>query len=185
MIINIITPCSRPEKLIEISKSINIPKDNYRWIIIFDRNKLPNSNLIPNNCEIYLHKDINSISGNAQINFALDLIKEGYVYFNDDDTIIHPEFWNNIKNLNDDFIYFLQDRKDGSIRLYSETVIVNNIDSHNFLVKYDIIGNTRWILNKYSADGIFASECFNKSKTTKRLEKILSTYNYLNDENQK
>lgn len=180
MKINIITPCSRPENLITISKSINIPNENYRWIVVFDRDELPNSELIPSNCEVYLHKDINSMAGNSQRNFALDLITQDYVYFNDDDTIMHPNFWNNVKDMNEDFIFFLQDRKNGTIRLYSETVELNNIDTHNFLLKYDIIGETRWILNRYDADGIFANECFNKSKKTKRLEKVLSTYNYLN-----
>lgn len=185
MKINIITPCSRPENLMTISKSINIPKENYRWIVVFDRDELPNSELIPNNCEIYLHKNSNSIVGNDQRNFSLDLIKEDYVYFNDDDTIIHPDFWENVKDSTEDFIYFIQDRKDGTIRIYSNTVQVGYIDSHNFLLKYDIIGNTRWVINKYEADGIFANECFNKSKTTKRINKVLSTYNYLNDEHQK
>ena len=184
MKINIITPCNRPENLITISKSINIPKENYRWIVVFDLDELPNSELIPSNCEFYLHKNVNSISGNSQRNFALDLIIEDYVYFNDDDTIIHSNFWDNVKNLTEDFIYFMQDRKDGTIRVYSNTVQVGSIDSHNFLLKNDIIGSTRWILNKYEADGIFANECFNNSKTNRRINKVLSTYNYLNDENQ-
>jgi len=184
MKINIITPCSRPENLITISKSINIPKENYRWIVVFDSEELPNSKLIPSNCEVYLHKNPISIVGNSQRNFALDLIKEDYIYFNDDDTIIHPDFWENVKNLNNDFIYFIQEKRDGTIRIYSNTVQVGNIDSHNFLLKYDIIEDTRWKLNIYEADGIFANECFNKSKNSNRINKVLSTYNYLNYENQ-
>lgn len=179
MILNIITPCSRPENLHKISKSINIPKENYRWIVVFDLDELPNNELIPNNCEVYLHRDKKSTVGHAQRNFALDLIKEGYVYMNDDDTIIHPELWENIKDLTEDFISFYQENKFGGIRLKGE-VGIRKIDSHNFIVNNNIIENTRFIIDKYEADGYFAIECFNKSKTKITVHKVLSTYNLLN-----
>lgn len=179
MIINIITPCSRPENLHEISKSINIPKENYRWIVVFDLDELPNNKLIPDNCEVYLHRNEKSIVGHSQRNFALDLIKEGYVYMNDDDTVIHPKLWENIKDLTEDFISFYQENKFGIVRLLGD-VGIGKIDSHNFVVSNDIIGNTRFIINKYDADGYFAVECFNKSKTKINVHKILSTYNLLN-----
>ncbi len=69
-LLNIITPCSRINNLQIISESINIPKENYRWIVVYDSLILPNSDLIPSNCEFYLHKDINSVFGNAQRNYA-------------------------------------------------------------------------------------------------------------------
>lgn len=179
MILNIITPCSRPENLNLIYQSINIPKENYRWIVVFDFDTLPSEDLIPENCETYLHRNPNSVAGHSQRNFALDLIKEGYIYMNDDDTTIHPNLWENIKNLNEDFITFHQNDKFGNIRLVGE-VGISKIDSHNFIVKNDIIGNTRFIVNKYDADGYFAIECFSKSNTKITLNKVLSTYNTLN-----
>jgi len=179
MILNIITPCSRPENLHKISKSINIPKENYRWIVVFDLDELPNNELIPNNCEVYLHRNKKSTVGHAQRNFALDLIKDGYVYMNDDDTIIHPELWENIKDLTEDFISFYQENKFGGIRLKGE-VGIRKLDSHNFIVNNNIIENTRFIIDKYEADGYFAIECFNKSKTKITIHKVLSTYNLLN-----
>jgi hypothetical protein len=180
MLLNIITPCCRPENLHQISKSINIPKENYRWIVVFDLNELPNPELIPDNCEVYLHRNEKSTVGHSQRNFALDLIKDGYVYMNDDDTLIHPELWENIKELTDDFISFYQENKFGSIRLYGD-VGVGKIDSHNFIVKNEIIGNSRFIIDKYEADGYFALECFNKSKSKILINKVLSTYNFLNN----
>ena len=63
MYLNIITPCSRPENLHKIAESINIPKDNYRWIVVCDLDELPNANLIPQNCEIYTHKNKESVAG--------------------------------------------------------------------------------------------------------------------------
>lgn len=82
-------------------------------------------------------------------------------------------------NLTDDFITFYQENKFGNIRLLGD-VGIGKIDSHNFVVRNDIIGNTRFIIDRYDADGYFAIECFNKSKTKHNLHKILSTYNLLN-----
>ena len=175
MYLNIITPCSRPQNLKLISKSINIPKENYRWIVVFDGLEIPE---IPNNCEAYSIKDNNSIYGNAQRNYALDLITDGYVYFNDDDTTIHPELWDEIKDKENDFISFKQSNKDGSLRLEGMQILPNFIDSHNFIASSKCI-NTRWVLDRYDADAFFAMECYKNAKESLYIPKILSVYNFL------
>lgn len=179
MFLNIITPCSRPENLLKISESINIPKENYRWILVFDSESLPTIELIPENCEYYCHKDLNSISGNSQRNFALNLIKDGYVYFNDDDTTFHPNLWENIKDLENDFISFTQINKDGRLRLLGNRIEVGFIDSHNFIVAKELINDTFFITDRYDADGYFAKECWGKSKNHLFINKPLSVYNKL------
>ncbi len=179
MFLNIITPCSRIQNLHIISKNINIPKDNYRWLVIFDSNQEPDKELIPNNCEFYLHKNPESTSGNSQRNYALKLIEDGYVYFNDDDTIIHPQLWENINNLDNDFISFQQLDKNGSLRLNGNVIRVGSIDSHNFIVHKSIIGDSQFIINRYDADGYFAIECYNRTKNPIWINKPLSIYNLL------
>jgi len=184
MFLNIITPCSRPENLKIISESINIPKENYRWIVVFDFDELPDKKLIPSNCEAYLHKNLESVVGHSQRNFALDLIDNGHVYMNDDDTIIHPDLWENIKNLNQDFISFSQGFQNGDLRLSGDTIKVNHIDSHNFIVSNKLIDTDRWIINLYEADGHFATTLFEKISENSDFEyifipKILSLYNFL------
>ncbi len=179
MFLNIITPCSRPENLLKISESINIPYKYYRWIVVCDSDSLPDKKLIPKNCEIYLHKNDNSVSGNSQRNYAIDMVNEGHIYFNDDDTTIHPDLWENIKDLNYDFISFIQLNKNGNVRLIGNNVAVNYIDSHNFIVSIKIVGNIRFILDKYNADGYFATSCFNQSVTKHYINKPLSVYNLL------
>ena len=177
MFINIITPCSRPQNLKKIAKSINIPRANYRWIVVCDRYFYPYLGYIPANCEIYCHKNKKSKSGNAQRNYALAKITEGYIYFNDDDTIIHPKLWENIKSKNEDFIYFKQ--QFNNIPRFSEDVKVGNIDSHTFLVTTAIISDLQWDLGLYEADGLFAMECYAKAKTKIFIDKELSVYNAL------
>ncbi len=179
MFLNIITPCSRPENLHKISSSINIPKKNYRWIVVCDMNELPNKELIPDNCEIYTFTSSKSISGNAQRNFALDMIKEGHIYINDDDTTIHPDLWENIKNLNNDFISFSQNNINGNLRLDGKYIKVGHIDSHNFIICSSIMGKDRWDLEKYAADGHFAEKIFKKSINPINITKVLSIYNSL------
>jgi hypothetical protein len=178
MFINIITACSRPNNLEVISKSINIPSENYRWIIVYDGEEKPSDLIVPENCEFYTHKDIKSRVGNSQKNFALDIIDSGYVYFNDDDTLIHPELWDSIKDRNNDFISFKQNDNRGRLRLHGE-VGYQKIDSHNFILTRELIGDSRWILDKYEADGLFAIECYNKSKSFIKVDKVLSIYNQL------
>jgi hypothetical protein len=178
-LINIITPCSRINNLHKISESINIPKENYRWIVVYDSLTLPDRNYIPNNCEFYLHKDINSVFGNGQRNYALDLVEMGHIYFNDDDTLIHQELWDNIKDYDDDFISFKQSNNDGSIRLNGDIIELGYIDSHNFITSHELVGNVRFELQHYTSDGIFAVNCYERAKTKRYINKLLSIYNQL------
>jgi hypothetical protein len=181
MFLNIITPCSRPENLYKIAESINIPRENYRWLVVFDSNTIPNN--IPGNCEAYAIKIKDSIVGNGQRNYALDLIKEGHIYFNDDDTTIHSDLWSNVYNKdNEEFISFIQQFKNNTFRLSGISIKLNNIDSHNFIVHSSIVGSLRWILNRYDADGIFAEQCFNKlTIPAYYIPKVLSIYNSLRE----
>lgn len=178
MFINIITPCSRPNNLLKIADSINIPRENYRWIIVFDADFVPEQ--VPDIAECYAHKHPTSMVGNAQRNYALSLINDGHIYFNDDDTIIHPELWDNIKSLDEnDLISFKQNWSNGKLRLEGTSITLNNIDSHNFITHISLVGNTRWVLNRYDADGLFAHECWKKCKNYIYIPKVLSIYNSL------
>lgn len=175
MMLNIITPCSRPYNLDKIAESINFP--SYRWIVVFDAVEVPTN--VPHQAECYALVDKNSTSGNAQRNYALDIVEDGWVYFNDDDTVIHPELWKNIQYLNNDFISFKQAWPSRALRLQGNNITPNNIDSHNFILHNSLIGDTRWVLHEYGADGIFANECYKRSKSPIYIDQVLSVYNTL------
>jgi len=179
MYLNIVTPCSRPYNLNKISNSISnsIPKENYRWIIVFDSDEVPDA--FPDNCEVYATRNSQSTVGHAQRNYALELINSGHIYFNDDDTVIHPDLWESIKYIDADFISFSQNNKDGSMRIKGDYIGISGIDSHNFIVSYDIAKNFKWVIDKYEADGIFAKECYDISNSKVFIDKVLSVYNLL------
>ena len=178
MYLTIITPVTRYGNLEAIKRSINIPRESFRWICVFDSTHIPHN--IPEICEAYCHVDPKSGVGNAQRNYALNLIEKGHVYFSDDDTLLHPHLWRKIENLDkQDFIHFSQIIKEGSLRLKGDRVEVNYIDSGCFIVSRECIGDTRWQLDKYHAGGLFAEECYKKSTLPRFIPKVLSIYNSL------
>lgn len=178
MIINIVTPCSRPENLMAMSESINIPLGRYRWIVVIDATDMP-SVMLPKNAEVYLAKVDGSTSGNGQRNKALDMINAGYVLFLDDDTILHKDLWDAVRYATEDIVCWQQSLKDGSHRLDAGDFRVCHIDSGSFMVKRSVIGDIRWDLGRYDADGYFAEKVFAKKQTIRKINQYLSHYNYL------
>jgi len=180
MFLNIVTPCSRPANLHTIASTITIPKENYRWIVVFDMDELPDPMYIPENCECHLHRDSKSIAGHAQRNFAAKLIDKGHIYQNDDDTALHPELWDSIKDLGHaDMITFAQLDTMGYVRLIGDVVELKKVDSHNFIVSKELVGDLEWQIERYDADGLFATDCAKRSTSKVYIPKILSIYNWL------
>lgn len=195
MFLNIITPTRDGKNLNTIAKSINLPKENYKWIVIFDLDSVPNYPK-PENTEFYCIKDPNSISGNSQRNHGLTKVENGFIFFLDDDTLLHPLIWDSIKDLSDDldFISFDQAWNTHGDAPYDKKNIINNnkvirtkghhpeldrIDSGNFIVNWRIAKQLTWNANLYNADGVFCLECFNLSKQKLYIPRILSVYNLL------
>ena len=179
MFLNIVTPCTRITNLPRIAESLKtIPEKQRRWIVVFDSPKLPE--ICPKEAECFAYWRKGSGAGNAQRNYALDLIKKGHIYFNDDDTEIHPLLWNNVKDLDDhDFISFSQVNKDGTARLRGDRIVRGHIDSHNFIVSRECMGDTRWDLRRYDSDGMFAEDCYRRAESSIFIPIILSVYNSL------
>lgn len=183
--LNIVTPCTRPQNLHKIAESINIPWRMLRWLVVFDAKQPQTPLSLPKKAEVYYHPD-NSKSGNGQRNFALDIITRNppqnkfnnYVYFLDDDTLMHPDFYKTINGLKNQFIHFDQQNPDGTKRI-GGTVAVNKIDSGNAVVALALIQNTRWRSDLYNADGVFLKALADKTNDQLYIPKTLSTYNAL------
>jgi hypothetical protein len=96
--ITIITPSYRTTNLEKIKNSILFDYVN-EWIIVYDGKKIhENPGLFEkenNKIKEYVHNG-DGISGNPQRNYALTKItnKDTYIYYLDDDNIIHPDLYN-------------------------------------------------------------------------------------------
>jgi hypothetical protein len=189
LFLTIITPCTRPQNLKTISESITIPRDRYRWIVVFDSD--PYEVEVPDNCEVYFHRDPEPIPGSlsrgdAQRNFALDMITSGHVYLNDDDTTIHPDLWDNVRDLGGhDFISFDQAWQSGVVRLSGSDVGMCKTDSHNFIASRTLYGDYRMRTDVYESDGHLVEHIYPLAQNPVYLPMVLSVFNSLDRERQR
>lgn len=104
-LITFITPCSRPHNLPAVYASLRVRWDRVnRWIIVFDAAHIPDARLPPElddpKIESACFQSAASVFGNGQRNHALASIvrrrrefESSYLYFLDDDNVVHPELW--------------------------------------------------------------------------------------------
>jgi hypothetical protein len=196
----LITPCSRIDNLSEIKKTIDFNKIK-KWIIIYDSNVIKKKKKFfskHNDIIEFFHKDISSVSGNAQRNFALNYLnkkknKNFYIYFLDDDNILHKNFYNIINNpkLNKKkLIYTFDQSRHQKIFIYNKFQYVKTlkgnviktgyIDIAMFLPNFSLINKIRWTKNKYTADGQYIVKCI-KNQKMKHMYLSLTAchYNYI------
>lgn len=175
--LNIITPCARPENLHRVAESIKLPRTSYTWWIVIDKPAgTVDASLLPRNAKILYYSHPESIAGHAQRNYALHFINDGLVFFLDDDTLLHEELYDAVGRLTNDFIHFDQAHPDGTKRI-GGTVEVNHIDTGSAVVSRQLIGDTRFKIKLYNADGYFWKAISQKAQRSFYIPKILSWYN--------
>lgn len=193
--LNIITPCGKPEALPKLFDNIYVNNGkafDIKWWIVFDPTKVR-----PGNHFVKLFWNFNDNAGfetktfwcatekgsygNEQRNFALDHIMDGWVLYLDDDNLIHPAlipFLNHhTEGSKYDGIICGQDRvKDLGIVLnpLRDGIGVGKTDGAMCIFKKELIGDVRWGVSIYEADGLYAETVWSKNK-----EKILLTPNVL------
>ena len=200
MLVNIVTPCTRPENLLAIQESINNHANfKYRWHIIFENLKLDNRpdriyidhlKKKLNNNNKYYWATSNGIAGHTHRNFIIDKLsgETGWLYFNDDDNILHPDFSKiNFEETGYSAIVLSQKDSDGTNRVYDGNTLIAS--PHNMKVRR--IDTAQLIFNLYSlkdlyfddryywADGIFAEKFNEKNTNIKYLKDLFCYYNYL------
>jgi len=177
MTLYVITPCSRPENIPEIAKTI---PPECKWIIVHD-NK---THVIPPDNATLLVCEDTGHSGTLARNYALDKLSftdEDFILFHDDDNIIHPNWYNSIsKYLNEDFsiITWGQINKENQLRLLpTKNPTIGNIDTASFLVRWKYNKDVRHEL-VYWHDGLYAEACA-KNGEVLCINECLCYYNYL------
>ena len=180
--IYIITPCTRTFNLPTMSASI--PKEGCQWVISFDnRVKEPT----PMENAINLYSPYTGDSGNPTRNFALESIKDqlkddDWLYILDDDNIIHPNWYDGVKDLlaTNNMIHWGQCFVDGEIRnAAADQPISGKVDTAQYMVRWGIAKPFRY-RTAYEADGFYAEDCFNAGGGSFKIDRFdLCYYNFL------
>jgi hypothetical protein len=91
----VVTPCSRPGNLPALKESIEPGRAYFdiTWYVVFDAHRVAPSVLdrAEGGDRVFSVAVEGSRVGNAQRNLALDNIEDGWVYFLDDDNVLHPQ----------------------------------------------------------------------------------------------
>jgi glycosyltransferase involved in cell wall biosynthesis len=171
--ITIITPCIRIENLLKIKESIDFDYVN-QWIIVYDGKKIKElPNVLEKNEKIleFIHIG-DGISGNPQRNFALDFISQSeidtYLYFLDDDNIIHNSLYSLLNTIEPGKMYTFDQSRPPNVYPYKEillgnTIEINNIDTAMLLIDLKLCKDLRWQIDKYNADGFYIKDCYKKN----------------------
>jgi len=204
--LSIITPVTRPENLSRIAESIAKANDegyfDITWYLIWDTEMYGRVTL-PYEYNIFIYSrpcfsgkipmEVNGVKvdvkvnsyGAKQRNFALDLLKAGWVYFLDDDNIMDEKFLRNLSlevilNNNTKVFLFNQYEKNGKLRLLASlnNLKVNHVDSAQFVIDRKFLGDTRWP-ERQCGDGYLMEELSAKAPTAFKVAEGRCWYNYL------
>lgn len=195
---NLVTPCTRPENLKRIYKSIISQSyqnlDNVTWWIVFDIKHVdttvfesdfihPLLKIVP----IYMPVP-GSVVGHGQRNVVLKNLRQSeWFYSIDDDNILHKDFLKNVNEVISEHpdvkaIVVDQIHPNGKPRLVAspENTKRFHIDTAQYIVRKDLVGDDLFQIGDYNADGIFIETLHDKCpEMFKFINKPLSYYNYL------
>lgn len=164
----IITPSMRPGNLPKVRESIDFDYVD-EWIIVYDGKRIkqnPNVFLNEKNPKIkeYLYEG-EGVTGNPQRNFGIDHVqnKDTFLYFLDDDNIIHKDLYKLLNIIEDGKLYTFNQIFSGGLRT-GDIIRVNQTDTAMGLVDFNICKNLRWVPHIPEADGIYFVECLNMNK---------------------
>ena len=196
--LNIITRCTRPHFLQKVKESIfTTGLFDIKWWVIFDTRIVKDidadflSELQLSGGEALYFKGVNVDHGHTLLSKTLDKIEDGYVYFLDDDNILHENFYtklySEIQNNPDKLGFIFSQKVSGKdftgldVRdAKPENCRVQHIDMAQFLLHRKLIGDNRFKADDYKADGYFIENIYNMNKDKFHfISDILCYYNYL------
>ncbi|HXK19795.1 MAG TPA: glycosyltransferase family 2 protein [Polyangiaceae bacterium] len=180
--LSIITPCSRPQNLSRIWPTL---PPGCQWLIILDRtdsSEVPEALKSAPGVEIQCLKGGGSW-GNPQRNRGLSLAKRDYVYFLDDDNIVHPKLMPLLAEHapSQQIIVVNQHLADGTLRLKAAPPVeVTRIDTAQVLIPRKYATEFRWKRTVAVADGLYFAALYAKFQDRFLfLDVDAAYYNYL------
>jgi hypothetical protein len=97
------------------------------------------------------------LTGNPQRNLGISMVKDGFLFFLDDDNIIHPDFWTILPTLQEDYFYTW----DQENALKGEKIELEHIDTSMFIVPKKICKNLKWKPDeRWYADYLFIKSIY-------------------------
>ena len=195
MTIHILTRCTRTKFLKQIKSRIQENKTSIVsiWHLIFDTSvhKDIDAQLLKELSEFgakfYFYEGQDGDFGHTLLNRVIDQITDGWIYILDDDNQLHSNFFNRIDEISTTkkAIVFNQriDGKDFTgqeIRwARPENMATSKVDSAQYLLHRDVIGDIRLQAGNYIADSIWAEEIWKaNSEEFFFLNEELCYYNY-------
>jgi glycosyltransferase involved in cell wall biosynthesis len=155
--LTIITPSYRQQNIPMLYESIQFDKID-KWIIVYDTSEDRSYSVLydghPQIVEVGCDE---GISGNPQRNYGMSMIDDGFIYFLDDDNIIHPNFWSIVAQLDTKHFYTFDQQRTATTILYGNDIRPNCIDTAMFIVHKQHIKHITFINDLYNADGFFIS----------------------------
>jgi hypothetical protein len=149
--LTIVTAVSRGENLPLIEKNLSIVKPLFdvSWCCVLDKAKvkLHQITVTPN----ILAEADGGDDGSTPKNVAISLIRDGWIYFLDDDNLIHPNFPLAAReailvNPSKKCFVFAQAWWDDTHRLDAGPIRCGNIDTACFLLHRSVIAEAKWSL---------------------------------------
>lgn len=182
MLLSIITPCSRPDNLSIVKDSIRFDLID-KWIIVYDTSKERTyTKKFQDHPQIIEIECSRGIRGSPQRNDGIKLVEDGFIYFLDDDNIIHPEFWKISSSFELPYFYtFNQWRKWPRHRNFTvlpgNNIRVKRIDTAMYCVHKKHIQQITWKENQDGcADGLFIEEVYKNNKDSHKYINVIAAY---------
>ena len=178
--LTIITPCSRHNNIPILYKSIPFDKID-KWIIVYDTSRdRTYTKLYDGHPQIVEVGCNGGISGNPQRNYGMTLVDDGFIYFLDDDNIVHPDFGSIIDQLKCRYFYTFDQQRTANTIFNGHIIQIRRIDTAMFIVHKQHIKDITWVTDRYDADGVFISSVARKNYGAYvYLNKVGCYYNFI------
>ena len=172
--LTVITPCSRPGNLTRIREPIPA---GYQWVVVVDGE---DESVVPKGLGAEVRYLKGGRWGNRQRTFGLAFARERYVYFLDDDNILHPHLPKLLGRLDGEVAMFCQANPDGTRRLGVGWRPGELCDTAQFLVPRYIAIRYQWPGDHRAADVMYFTEIHQKhSDRFRRINETAAYYNFL------
>ena len=196
--LNIITRCTRPQFLQKVKESIfKTILFDIKWWVVFDTRVIKDidadflSDLQLLGGQALFLKGEEGDMAHSLLSKVIDKIDDGFIYFLDDDNIMHENFYDVLSKSireNPDKRGFIFSQKVGGVDFTGldireakpENTRVQHIDMAQFLLRRDLIGDVRFVGGDYKADGYFIEKIYNSNKADFHfISDVLCYYNFL------